>query len=132
MTTTTFKDLEEAADAVKAARPLPTLAVANVNITDVLQYQPEKVIVRHVHRPGGLRAKVLWSEHTKKKTMTISGVCRYSPGGNWVGQFPYGQGAAAAAAAVAEEEKNKEEEGQQQEATSDTSSTDYIEGDYQL
>jgi hypothetical protein len=34
--------------------------------------------------------------------------------------------------AVAEEEKNKEEEGQQQEATSDTSSTDYVEGDYQL
>ncbi len=27
---------------------------------------------------------------------------RYSPGGNWVGQFPYDQGAAAA---VAEEEE---------------------------
>jgi hypothetical protein len=36
-------------------------------------------------------------------SMTISGVCRYSPGGNYVGQFPYGQGAAVAAA-VAEEE----------------------------
>jgi hypothetical protein len=64
--------------------------------------------------------------------MTISGVCRYLQSGNYPGQFPYGQGAAAAAAAVAEEEKNKEEEGQQQEATSDTSSTDYVEGDYQL
>ena len=41
-------------------------------------------------------------------SMTISGVCRYSPGGNWVGQFPYGQGAAAAAAAVAEEEEEFE------------------------
>jgi hypothetical protein len=64
-------------------------------------------------------------------SMTISGVCRYLQPGNYPGQFPYGQGAAAAAA-VAEEEKNKEEEGQQQEATSDTSSTDYVEGDYQF
>ena len=35
-------------------------------------------------------------------SMTISGVRRYSPGGNWVGQFPYDQGAAAA---IAEEEE---------------------------
>jgi hypothetical protein len=39
--------------------------------------------------------------------MTISGVCRYPPGDNWIGQFLYDQGAAAAAAAaaVAEEEE---------------------------
>jgi hypothetical protein len=36
-------------------------------------------------------------------SMTISGVCRFLQSGNWVGQFPYDQGAAVAAA-VAEEE----------------------------